>query len=255
MVSKVIWVAGIPRSGSMWTFNVVRELARRSGFRVLPEDVMISDKEWLAYANQETVTNRDPDTVFVLKTHSRLSGLPPDHFVIANIRDIRDVAMSYQRFMHCDFEEALKMCKIYIETADHYQALPEAQRLTIRYDELTASPTDLVARIAERITGSVGDDVAFEIGAQFSKEKVKELTDSKDRRYQRSLETGQLASDETLLARQDGAYVTIDRSTGFQSNHVSDYRDGEWRQCLNAAQIGAMEDVFDNWLKRYGYAA
>lgn len=254
-MSRVIWVAGIPRSGSMWTFNVVRELVRRSGFRVLPEEVMISDKEWLAYANQEIVANRHPNTVFVLKTHSRLSGLPPDHLVITNVRDIRDVAMSYQRFMHCSFEDALNKCKIYVDTADHYQALPEARRLTIRYDELMASPADMVARIADRVTGGFGEDMALEIAAQFSREKVRELTESKDRRCQRWLETGQLPGDETLLTRQDGVYVTIDRSTGFQSNHVSDYRDGEWRQCLNAAQIGAMEDAFGGWLKQHGYAA
>ncbi len=252
---KVIWVAGIPRSGSMWTFNVVRELARRAGFRALPDEVMLSDQEWLGYANQEVAANRDPKTIFVLKTHAMLSSLPSDHLVITNTRDIRDVIMSYQRFMHCNFEDALEMCKLFIGTADHYQAFPETHRLTIRYDELTANPAEVVMRIADRMTGSVGDDVAQEIAAQFSREKVRELTESRDRRYQHSLETGEVLRDETLLTRQDGVYVTIDRSTGFQSNHVSDYRDGEWRQFLNASQIGAMEDAFGGWLEQHGYAA
>ncbi len=252
---KVVWVAGMPRSGSMWTFNVTRELARRAGFRVLPEEIKLTDQECADYANREIVANRDPNTIFVLKIHAKLSSLAPDHLVITNIRDMRDVTMSYQRFMHVDFGKALEMCKVALGIANHCLAFPEAQRLTIRYDELTAKPAKTVACIADRLTGGVENDVADEIVAQFSKEKVRALTESKDRQYQRSLEGERLPQGEILLSRADGDIATIDRSTGFQSNHVSDYRDGDWRQSLSAEQTLAMEDAFGDWLKRYGYAA
>ena len=36
---KVVWIAGATRCGSMWTFNVARELIRAEGFEALPERV------------------------------------------------------------------------------------------------------------------------------------------------------------------------------------------------------------------------
>lgn len=251
---KVVWVAGMPRSGSMWTFNVVRELARRAGFRVLPEEIKLTDQQYAEYANQEIIANRDLNTIFVLKLHAKLSSLPPGHLVITNIRDIRDVTMSYQRFMHVDFEKALDACRLNLNIANYYLAFPDAQRLALRYEELTAKPVETVAHIADRVMGGIDHDVAQEIATQFSKEKVRALTESKDRQYQRSLEGEPLPPGETLLNRVDGTLATIDRSTGFQSNHVSDYRDGAWRQMLSEEQIGAMENTFSDWLMRNGYA-
>ena len=61
---KSVWVAGMPRSGSMWTFNVARELVMRVGFHVLPEEIKLTDQECADYANQEIASNRNPDTTF-----------------------------------------------------------------------------------------------------------------------------------------------------------------------------------------------
>ncbi len=252
---KVVWVAGMPRSGSMWTFNVTRELIRRAGFRVLPEEVKLTDQECVDYANEEIAANRDPDTIFVLKIHARLASLATGQFVITNIRDVRDVIMSYQRFMRVDFETALEACKSNMHTANHYLAFPEEQRLALRYEELTVKPAETAARIADCVAGGIDDDAISRVVARFSKEKVRALTESKDRQYQRHLAGERLSPGEILLNRPDGSPAMIDRTTGFQSDHVSDYRDGEWRKLLLAGQIRAMEDAFGDWLEQQGYAA
>ena len=31
---NTFWIAGTPRTGSMWTVNVVREILKRSGFKI-----------------------------------------------------------------------------------------------------------------------------------------------------------------------------------------------------------------------------
>lgn len=251
---KVIWVAGMPRSGSMWTFNVVRELARSAGFRVLPEHVPLSDPECCDYANGEVRANRDPDTVFVLKTHGYLSTLPPGDLVITNIRDIRDALMSYMRFMHADFETALAVAEINAELADRYLALPDDRRMVLRYDEITAEPASAVARLADRLELPVDDTVVARTADKFGKEKVGAQIESRDRRCRQSIERGQAPADGVLISRADGTCVTIDLSTGFQTGHVSDYRDGDWRRLLSGEQIGAMNRAFGDWLTRNGYA-
>jgi hypothetical protein len=39
---KLVWIAGATRSGSMWTYNVTRELIRGAAFEVLPGRVPIT---------------------------------------------------------------------------------------------------------------------------------------------------------------------------------------------------------------------
>ncbi|MDH3664883.1 MAG: sulfotransferase domain-containing protein [Alphaproteobacteria bacterium] len=252
---KVVWVAGMPRSGSMWTFNVVRELVRRAGFRVLPEKVLTSDQEWGAYANREIAANDDPGTVFVLKMHACLHNVPPDNLVITNIRDIRDALVSYMRFMHVDFEKALDVGKVVIGVADHYLNLPEEKRMALRYDEMTAAPAATIAHIADRLGLRIDEATAEDLAAQFSKTKVRALTEGRDQHYQDLAKQGQTLVGDDLLCRADGVPAAIDWSTGFQSDHVSDYQDGAWRQLLSSEQISAMGRAFDAWLMRNGYAA
>lgn len=251
---KAVWVAGMPRSGSMWTFNVARELARRGGFRVLPDHVLACDQEWAAYANREVPANPDPRTVFVLKMHACLHSVPPNNLVITNIRDIRDALVSFMRFMHVDFERALAVSKLHAGVADHYLKLPEEKRMVVRYDEVTTAPAATVARIADRLGLGVDDSTAEDIAAAFSKTKVRTLTESRDRLYRDAMEEGRPLPGNDLLHRADGIPATIDWSTGFQTDHVSDYQEGAWRQLLSGEQISALADAFDAWLMRNGYA-
>lgn len=251
---KVVWIAGMPRSGSMWTFNVVRELYRRAGFRVLPEEIRITDQEWANYANREITANRDPNTIFVLKLHAYLQNTPPDNLVITNIRDVRDALMSYMRFMHVDFETALGATKSTAGIADHYVGFPEDRRMVLRYDELTAKPAAMVAAIADRLGIQGGQALAENVADQFSREKVQVLTKDKDQRIRQAVANGEPLVGEILIERADGNPVTIDRTTGFQSDHVSSYQDGSWRQLLSCDQIDAMDQALGPWLMRHGYA-
>jgi len=205
---KVIWVAGMPRSGSMWTFNVVRELVKRAGFRVLPAEVPMSDQDTATYANREFAVNRDPNAIFVLKMHSYLQQVPPNQFVITNLRDARDALVSYMRFMHADFERALAAGKAAAGVADYYLNLPEEKRMVLRYEEMTSSPALTIARIADRIGLSIDDGAVEEIATQFSKENVRALIENKDRCYRESVENKRPVASQVLLSRGDGVITT-----------------------------------------------
>jgi len=251
---KVIWVAGMPRSGSMWTYNVARELARHAGYRVLPETVFITDGDACAYANREIAANKDPKAVFIIKIHARLDPLPAGDFVITNLRDARDAVISYMRFMRTDFDQALSAIRTNLDLADHYQNLPEDRRMVLRYEDITGSPAATVAGIAKRIGLGVDQEVAADVASQFGKDKVKAMIQMRDRRYQEAKDNDQPFFGEMLLGRGEGDVTTIDRTTGFQTDHVTDYRDGSWHQVLTAGQIASMNQAFGDWLARNGYA-
>lgn len=251
---KVIWVAGMPRSGSMWTYNVVRALAKRAGYRVLPETVFVTDGDACAYANREIAANQDPMTVFVIKIHARLEPLPAGDFVITNLRDPRDAVISYMRFMRIDFDQALSAIRINLDIADHYQSLSEERRMVLRYEDMTGSPLETVASTAERVGLGADQEAAVDIASQFGKDKVKAMIQMRDRRYHEAGNDDRPFFGEMLLGRGDGDVTTMDRTTGFQTDHVSDYQDGSWHQFLSADQVVSMNQAFGDRLTRNGYA-
>ena len=54
-----IWVATVPRTGSMWTTNVIREIFSSKKFKILPESQKISDAEWLTYYKSNVLFDRE----------------------------------------------------------------------------------------------------------------------------------------------------------------------------------------------------
>lgn len=251
---RAIWVAGMPRAGSMWTYNVVREIVRSAGKSVLPEEAPVSDQESGDYANREIVRNQDPNTVFVFKIHSFIEALPDQQLAISNIRDVRDTIMSFMRFMHVDFATALSAAKDYIRLADHYESFPEDRCVLVRYVEIVNDPEKVIARLARRIGVDIKAATGADIAARFSKDRVKALTDDKDRQLRRSLETGEQVQGTRRLERGNGIVASFDLETGFQSNHVSSYQEGDWRHMLSEDQIEALNQDFGSWLIRHGYA-
>ncbi len=46
----IIFVAGMPRAGSMWTYNIVRELLKSKKCTVLPEKIPVSENDLITEA-------------------------------------------------------------------------------------------------------------------------------------------------------------------------------------------------------------
>jgi hypothetical protein len=79
---KVIWIASVPRCGSMWVFNVTRQVVRAAGLEVLPSLVPQTD-EAMGAAFQEGIRDLATDRVRVLKVHQALSpDLPASRFIL-----------------------------------------------------------------------------------------------------------------------------------------------------------------------------
>ncbi len=49
---KLLWIASMPRSGSMWAYNVSRSLLRRAGCKVFPKEVPWKTSDMFALAAQ-----------------------------------------------------------------------------------------------------------------------------------------------------------------------------------------------------------
>lgn len=251
---KCLWVAGMPRSGSMWAFNVARAVYRAAGRQVLPDPVPQTDEDMSACANQGML-DQDINRVWVLKVHAFIRRDAPLSRIINTQRDLRDALMSYMRFMLCDFDHALAAMVDAGEITEYYKSFESNMILHLRYEHIVNRPLDVARDIAKfcgvRLTGA---DIA-NIVNQFEKAKVERLIRDKEAEIKRRADAGEVVLESELVPQrfQRNAVRAFDPRTGFQSGHVSKYRDGSWRELLTREQQQRMHAVLGDWLRRDGY--
>jgi len=237
----------------MWTYNVTRRLLKASGYKPLPEKIPVDDK----VAIQESL-KRNPGKkgVFCFKTHRRIEPIAPEMKIICPYRDVRDAMYSYMKFMQCPFQRALKAVRGMMENSDYYLKQKADNIFPLRYDEIVNSPKITIGKIAGFLELKVADSAIKETAAALSRERM--------RKYLKGLdgvkvdEAGKLQSKAQAMRyaavpRFDGSHRIYDHSTGFQSNHITTGKEGEWREQLTTEQQKALMELTAPWLKKYGF--
>jgi hypothetical protein len=249
---KIVWVASMPRSASMWAFNVARSLLREAGLSVFPQTLPKSDEDMVAEARRG-LRDTSPDNVWCLKVHSGLRNGSPANRFISTFRDPRDAVVSFMRFMRHDFETALSAATIWTQLCDHYRAFPPDLSLCLDYDRIVADPIDVAGRISNFLELDLAaSDIAQAI-AEFDREKIRRRTQSFRTQAAREPMAGDVDVAEALILNADGTMRFWDPHTGFQSDHISDYRDGDWRFLLSEDQKRRLDQAIGDWLAEHGY--
>jgi hypothetical protein len=248
---KIVWIASMPRSASMWAFNVARALLREAGFSVFPDILPKGDEHMVAEA-RKGLTDSSPNNVWCLKVHSGLRGASPSNRFISTFRDPRDAIVSFMRFMRYDFETALSAATIWTHLCDHYRAFPTDLSLCLDYDRITTDPAGVAGRISDFLKLDLAaNDIAHAI-ADFERETVRRRVGA----FREQAERGFMAGDvlaEALILNADGTIRFWDPHTGFQSGHISDYRDGDWRFLLSEDQKRRLDEAIGDWVAQHGY--
>jgi len=243
----IVMVAGMPRTGSMWTYNIARQLIRQSGYTPWPVHIPPDPIPSFRLAIDHGVATRD---IICIKVHARYEGSLPGLKIICNLRDARDALVSYMNFMHCSFEEAIEGFSDSLELVDYYLDKTRFDVLDVRYEDIMHRPEEAITRIATFIGLPVSSEQAARIANDYSREKVRSyvagLGDNKS--------DGGGRHTGTALRNADGSIRRYDDVTGFQSGHVSGSVGGEWRTLLKPAQQAQLSVLTGNWLARYGYA-
>jgi len=241
---KVIWVVSAPRCGSMWVFNVTRQIVRAAEFEVLPSLVTQSDEAMLAAARDGGC---DPATgrVRVLKLHGTCPDFPYVRFIVPR-RDIRDSVVSFMRFMRCDFETAVNECAVPAITINrYYDAVSPARKLIIDYGDIIVRPAQTAHMIARFLQAPVPWQTTDDIARDFSKEKVAHLLEQKEEDLNRRNREGRPIAQDELVVLGPGNVRVFDIETGFQSGHVSDYQEGSWETILTTDQKSRLEKLIE----------
>jgi Sulfotransferase family len=249
---KVVWIAGMPRSASMWAFNITRSLLRQAGLTVLPRTVPKYDIEMVEEA-RIGLKDSSPNNVWCLKVHSRLQNASSSNRFISTIRDPRDAVVSFMRFTRYDFEQTLVQSTIWTVLCDHYRALPPELSLCLDYSKVISEPMTVASRISTFLGLELGTNSIACTVAEFERESVRRRIEAFQNDFERRRAAGDSDIADAQILNGDGTVRIWDPQTGFQSDHVSDYRAGDWRVLLTDDQKERLDQAIGDWLARHGY--
>jgi sulfotransferase family protein len=216
---SVVWIATNPRTGSMWTTNIAREVVRSLGIEPLSSPPQaITDNEHLRFGVMHIFSRATG--VAVVKSHTPVPLLPRSVGIVSQ-RDVRDAMVSYMRFMRADFEAALDFARMTLNLPPEklYRGSP---RLVLNYETISEDPVGAVRLIAAFLEVPNVDCVA--IAERYSKAAVRKRI-------------------EMLAQAAIGGRRALDAQTGFQTGHVSEDGDGKWREVFSPDQLERVNRV------------
>ena len=237
----------------MWTYNACRALIRAAGKTPWPESVPPDERPVI----QEALARPPgPDQFYCIKTHLQIPVGQEHMRIICNYRDVRDAMLSYMRFMKCSFEKGLAAAIGFMGLTDHYLQSRHPHVLPIRYDRITSHPQETIREIMDFLSLQVGRAEIESIALEYSREEVA--------RRLKKLESVQLDAngrvkgegrpgEYSAVQNLDGSFRVYDYATGFQTNHISSGKDGDWREVLTGEQQAELLAATSEWLTRYGF--
>ena len=139
---------------------------------------------------------------------------------------------------------------------DHYLTKFRNNLLSIRYEDITTNPQSALENVADFLNINLSKGEKAEILRKFSKANIqKKLSGMKKIKLDTK---GQVESDEhksrfETVKNLDGTYRVYDKTTAFQSDHITSTKDGEWKTHFAQDQLDRINSITKDWLLRYGY--
>jgi hypothetical protein len=241
MSYPLFFCTGVVRSGSTWSFNVVRMLSEYWGRKAGRP----MGSAYLEGANLEQFLTRNlPQAagVTVIKAHgigpTAISMLQSGRArAVCTIRDPRDCVASDLTFLHKDINFSIKR----VVDNLHYISMYEGghHTLFVQYEQMMANPLKQVARIAAHLGIDADESVLRQIDVATS------IPSS-------------LAAIE-VLKKKDPKQVMwldnhrVDPGNHLHENHIHSGKVGRWRDEFSADQAKRLTSIFKPWLLKFGY--
>lgn len=242
----VVMVASMLRAGSTWTFNVVRGIAARGGLTPLPALYPNNDPTAPEYADI-ALADDDPTHLWVFKSHQCMDpGIPGIRYLVP-YRDPRDAVISWMRFEDRSFEEGMDFVRQSMEICEHYRAMLAARRQFVRYDRILSDPCLVIREISTFIGITLAEADPETIRDENSKDKVKTLIARKEAALVEKAKRRDPVHPKEITQTKTGRVRAMDDVTGYQSGHVSDYREGGWKDMLTDAQQARLNALCRDW--------
>lgn len=229
---------GVPRSGTILVFNIIREILTRQN--VPFSSVNTNYPETTAF-----LSSYDFSRNVLMHAHNLLPAvqkvLPrPDVHAFFNYRDPRDVVVSMMRLHDYSFEKCMELADI--SFAQYREARRYPKIMLIPYEQLMESTGTFIGRIAGRLGLAIARQEAAEIREATSLEAHKRIM----REVAGEKIEVQLRRNPRRTLRESTTYLINDR-------HIQSGRPGRWRDELTPAQRRLASAHFLPLLRELGF--
>jgi hypothetical protein len=230
------------RSGSTWSFNVCRLMAKAIAGRenrplwtgyMLPEQ---SEPLFERYGDAQPGPT-------VVKAHSLgPRGLELLHAgkakAVCTYRDPRDCVASMMTFAGRPFDDAVNAISQGLLMLE--SILRTRHALAIRYEDMLADPAGQIALINQFLGLSLEPAILTRINEMCGLEASRRVCEDLRQRPSKAV----LHSTENHR---------VDPQTWLHDNHIQSGKAGRWKDEMEPWQVQALSQAFDPWLARMGY--
>lgn len=194
----IVLLVGMPRSGSTFSFNVVREVLRRRG-RVHQE----ACEDIIGAVHRSNGANDVLIKAHKLDATSMELAEAGAMRIIMTVRRVEDAMASWlEAFDAIPEETAIQIMRDWLQLFRHLRS----RALIVSYEEIDRRPWLATWRIARAVCPTIGPVEVLKIARRFSKAAVKRQTD-------------QLAPDASEVT--DIGFSYFDSATFFHRRHVA----------------------------------
>ena len=250
---NTIWISTTPRTGSMWIFNVTREIYKTLGFDVEPSLVPQNDSEMFEIYNNKAVNELNNNLRFILKIHTLLKPNLARSKIITTVRDPRDVCISFKEFMKANFNESLNATKSLIHFSKIYNNFDKNYMLILKYENIEKNPIEIILKISKFLNENINHSQAVEISKNFSKKNVNEIINKKNKELKEKIFNNSKIDKKEVVIISNQNVRAYDKSTGFQTGHVSQRNSGDWKKTLSSEEIEIINSQFKDFLIENNY--
>ena len=251
--SNTSWVTGTPRTGSMLTYNLIREIHNSKGFCVLPREIPQRDEEHINLYKKTSINDLNEKNQYVFKVHMLLNPNLPRSKYIVNIRNPFDICASFSEFMKCDLNTAISVARSHWDIIQHYKSFDSSFVFFIRYEKLEFEPIKETIELSKFLDVDLDLINAQKIFSKFEKNTVKQLIKNTDAELKEKMLNEKEIMPKEIVKISDGNYRAFHLKTGFQTGHVSNRKSGEWKKAFNLMEIPKVIDALNDVAINLGY--
>lgn len=247
---KSIIIGSGPRTGGMWTYNIIREIFVNLKKDIIPLNIPNNDGEMLKYHFKNL--SSDGDLISIIKIHKLIKKEYANKTkIVINIRDPRDAAISYKRFMklkNYSFQQAIKFIKKSIDLIQYYREnFNKDSLLEINFKDMVNNPRKIFPQLEKFLNLEINEKMVDKIVKKFSKKNVSEIIKRKEIYLKDLIKKKQKIDKLNLVILNKNNIRVFDEKTGFQTGHVSNYKEGNWQQNFSDKEILDINNKLKEW--------
>lgn len=248
---KSIIIASPPRTGGMWTYNVVREIFTQLNKTIIPIDIPQDDNVMFNY-HFKNLKSSD-ENISIIKIHKIIKREYANKTkILINLRDPRDAVISYKRFMksqNFDLLEVTNFIQHFIDIISYYRKNHNKENLLeLHYKDMIGNPEIIFPLLEDFLKIKIDNKMINKILEKFSKEKISKLIQEKEQLIKEKIKNKKKVDKKNLVTIDAKNVRIFDEKTGFQSGHVSNYKEGEWKKYFSNKEILSINKKFEKWL-------